>query len=261
VERALQQGQAAEAQRLLEEELTKNPEAPWIDQVLFKLAQIYEQQEKFAEARLAYSAILDKFPASTLQSQAQSRLGAINVALFLSPTITESDVAYEVRSGDTLGQIASSNRTTVDLIKKANNLSNDIIRPKQRLKIPKGTFRIAVDKSQNEMLVTLNEQFFKSYPVATGKNNSSPVGSFKIINKIPNPVWYHEGAVVPADSPANILGTRWMGFDKPGFGIHGSVDPEGIGKQVTAGCVRMHNQDVEELFTLVPVGTEVSIAD
>ena len=67
--------------------------------------------------------------------------------------------------------------------------------------------------------------------------------------------------MVPPDSPENILGTRWLGIDKQGYGLHGSVDPTSIGKQVTAGCVRMTNKDVEELFDIVPVGTDVMIVD
>jgi lipoprotein-anchoring transpeptidase ErfK/SrfK len=52
-----------------------------------------------------------------------------------------------------------------------------------------------------------------------------------------------------------------MGISHPGYGIHGSTDPSSIGKQATAGCVRMHNRDVEELYAIVPVGTEVVIED
>ena len=66
---------------------------------------------------------------------------------------------------------------------------------------------------------------------------------------------------MPPDSPENILGTRWLGFDKKGYGIHGSVDPSAIGQYVTAGCVRMTNADVEELYAILPVGAEVTIVD
>ena len=52
-----------------------------------------------------------------------------------------------------------------------------------------------------------------------------------------------------------------MGIEEEGYGIHGSVDPDAIGSQVTAGCVRMLKQDVEELYAIVPVGTEVTIVD
>ncbi|MBI3321107.1 MAG: L,D-transpeptidase [Candidatus Omnitrophica bacterium] len=135
------------------------------------------------------------------------------------------------------------------------------MRPQQKLKVPKGHFSIVVDKSQNQLLLTEDNQFVKNYSVATGKENSTPAGTFKIVTKIPNPVWYKQGAVVPPESPENILGTRWLGIDKPGYGIHGSIDPEAIGKQVTAGCVRMRNHDVEELFDIVPVGTDVTVVD
>ena len=87
------------------------------------------------------------------------------------------------------------------------------------------------------------------------------MGTFKITTKLVNPVWYKSGAVVPPDSPENILGTRWMGFDLEGYGIHGTTSPESIGTQATAGCVRMLNNEVEELYTFLPQGTEVTIVD
>ena len=49
--------------------------------------------------------------------------------------------------------------------------------------------------------------------------------------------------------------------DFPGYGIHGTVEPESIGKQVTAGCVRMRNEEVEQLYMLIPTGTQVKIVD
>ena len=66
---------------------------------------------------------------------------------------------------------------------------------------------------------------------------------------------------MPAESPENILGSRWMGLSERGYGIHGTVDPKSVGQQVTAGCVRMLNSEVEELYTIVPAGTEVTIVD
>ena len=81
--------------------------------------------------------------------------------------------------------------------------------------------------------------------------------------KLPNPVWYKttsSGAkeTIPPGDPKNELGTRWIGF-KPAYGIHGTIDPKSIGKAMSNGCVRMHNEDVEELYDLVVVGTPVKI--
>jgi lipoprotein-anchoring transpeptidase ErfK/SrfK len=82
-----------------------------------------------------------------------------------------------------------------------------------------------------------------------------------INSKLENPTWYHAGAIVPPDSPKNILGTRWLGIDYPGYGIHGTTIPESIGTQATSGCVRMLNSEVEELYSIIPYGTKVKIKD
>ena len=260
-ERAIQKGDWTSAQTTLEGVVATFPDAPVTADALLKLGQVYEQQKDLIRARDTYRLLLEKFPSSPLVEQAQGRLGSVNVTLLFSSAVTDHDLAYEVKPGDTLGKIAEANHTTVELMKRANGLTGDVIRVKQKLKVPARHFSIVVDKSQNQLLLTDENQFFKFYAVATGKDNSTPVGTFKIVNKVPNPIWYKQGAVVPPDSPENILGTRWMGFDKESYGIHGSVDPTDIGKQVTAGCVRMHNADVEELFAIVPLGTEVTIVD
>lgn len=259
-EHAAKRGDWATAQSKLQELIAAYPDSSEADDALFQLGQVQEQQQ-LIDARTTYRQLLEKFPDSPLVNQAQTRLGVVNVALLFSRQITEADAGYEVKPGDSLGKIAEEFHTTIEYLKQANGLASDVIRPNQRLKVPKDKFSIVVDKSQNQLLLTQDNQFVKIYPVATGKDNSSPIGPFKIVNKIVKPVWYTQGAVVPPDSPENILGSRWMGLDKAGYGIHGSVDPSGIGHQVTAGCVRMYNADVEELYTIVPIGTDVTIVD
>jgi lipoprotein-anchoring transpeptidase ErfK/SrfK len=113
------------------------------------------------------------------------------------------------------------------------------------------------------ILKTKDEEIVKTYTVATGANNLTPVGTFKIVEKIPNPPWFKSGAAkpIPPQDPENILGTRWLGLSVPSYGIHGTTDPKSLGKQVTQGCVRMANSDVEELYIIVPKGTEVTIVD
>ena len=120
---------------------------------------------------------------------------------------------------------------------------------------------LLINKSQNVLFLKSGEEVLKIYHVSTGKNNITPVGTFKIATKIENPVWFKNGgAPIPSESPENELGSRWMGFDTdPHYGIHGTLHPETIGQQVTDGCVRLKNEDVEELFDIIPVGTEVVI--
>jgi lipoprotein-anchoring transpeptidase ErfK/SrfK len=118
-----------------------------------------------------------------------------------------------------------------------------------------------IDKSQNTLALKSDEEILKTYVVSTGMNNSTPTGKFKIVNKLINPTWFKTGVIVPSGSPENILGSRWMGFDIAGYGIHGNHDPQSLGKQATQGCVRMSNSDVEELYAIVPIDTEVTIVD
>jgi hypothetical protein len=193
----------------------------------------------------------------------KEKIEDLNIEILFSNTICPDSELYRVKRGDTLGKIAKRYNTTIELLKKANNLTSDIIRVGQDIKVPRVEFSLVVDKSQNLLFLKKGEDIFKTYTVSTGKDNSTPVGEFKIKTKVKHPVWYRTdiGAVVPAESPENILGTRWLGFDLAGYGIHGTTEPENLGKQVTQGCVRMKNEDVEELFSIVPLETIVIILD
>jgi len=175
---------------------------------------------------------------------------------------TSQTVVYEVQIGDTLGKLAQNYGTTIDLIKKRNNLKSDVIQVGQQLSIWTGKFNIFVSKSKNILVLKNNNENVKTYTVSTGKDTSvTPVGEFTIVSKLVNPVWFNKGVTVPAGSPTNALGTRWLGFNLPSYGIHGTIEPKTIGSYETAGCVRMRNEDVEELYSLIPVGTKVVIVE
>lgn len=99
----------------------------------------------------------------------------------------------------------------------------------------------------------------KIYPVAVGKEETpSPAGEFEIVNRLTNPTYYHPGTVV-GPGVSNPLGTRWIGLNQKGYGIHGTNAPKSIGKAASHGCIRMAKKDLEELFTLVQVGDKVQI--
>ena len=181
--------------------------------------------------------------------------------LLFSPEADTHSIFYQVQPHDNLTAIARKHNTTAELLKKINHLAGDKLVLGKKLKIPTYKFSLVVDKSQNSLILKGDEEVLKTYVVATGKNNSTPIGVFKITNKLVNPTWYKQGAVVPPDSPANELGARWIGISKPGYGIHGTIHPETLGRQVTAGCVRMKNEEVEELYSFVPPGAEVTIVD
>ncbi len=168
-------------------------------------------------------------------------------------------VLYEVKKGDNLTRIAKQHQVTVDFIKKINGLTGDKIIPGQQLKIPSYKLSLWIDKSDNTLILKGDEDVLKAYAVSTGKDSSTPEGNFKITDKLENPTWYSSGAVLAPGDKDNQLGTRWLGITAKGYGIHGTIEPDKIGQSVTAGCVRMKNEDVEELYGLVPPGTDVTI--
>lgn len=200
-------------------------------------------------------------PAQGIQSVSSEAAETQAFKTMLSPEPDGHSIVYEVKAGDNLTVISKRQNTTVDLIKKVNFLTTDRLRPGMQLKIPTYKFSVVVDKSQNTLLLKGDEEVLKTYTVSTGTGNSTPVGVFKITDKLVNPTWYKAGAVVPYGSPENVLGTRWLGFTLKGYGIHGTSEPEKLGRQVTAGCIRMRNEEVEELFSLVPSGMEVTVVD
>ena len=213
-------------------------------------------------AKELYKKILADFPDFDKVEEVQKKLEDLNTRIILSKIETPSTVIHMVVAGDSLEKIAKKYNTTVALIKKSNDLKSNVIRIGQRIRIWKGVFSVFVDKSQNILMLKSDDEIVKVYAVSTGANNSTPVGTYKIVVKQKNPVWFSKGKVIPPESPENVLGTRWMGFDNPpDYGIHGTVDPQNIGKQVTAGCVRMRNTEVEELYDLLPEGTQVTIVD
>jgi len=183
----------------------------------------------------------------------------LNEKLMFSRTITPESTLHTVVEGESLYTIARKYGTTSALIRRMNGLEKETIYPGMKLKVVTGTFFIRVDKSQNTLRLFLNDKPMKTYQVATGRDNSTPTGDFTVVTKLKNPTWYKPGAVIEPGSPDNHLGTRWLGFDQPGYGIHGTTQPKLIGQQVSHGCVRMLNEDVEELYDIVPQGIKGTI--
>ena len=101
----------------------------------------------------------------------------------------------------------------------------------------------------------------RDYPISIGTElNPSILGETTIINKVAHPTYYPSRGGGPIEpGPENPVGTRWLGLGFPGYGIHGTNNPESIGSPASSGCIRMQNADVEELADLVQVGTAVKL--
>jgi hypothetical protein len=120
--------------------------------------------------------------------------------------------------------------------------------------------RVIVVSLEDHMLALVEDgQVKKVYPVAVGKPSTpSPVGTFTIERRVANPTYQHNGKTV-LPGPHNPVGTRWMGLSKHGYGIHGTNEPNSIGKAASHGCIRMAKADLEELYPLVTEGDTVEL--
>ena len=98
----------------------------------------------------------------------------------------------------------------------------------------------------------------KRYKVGIGKDGTSPIGEFTIKDKLVNPTYYGPDGVIAADDPKNPLGEYWIDIGDS-YGIHGTIEPDSIGKAESRGCIRMTNKDAEEVYGFLGVGAKVII--
>ncbi|WP_109590351.1 L,D-transpeptidase family protein [Psychrobacter immobilis] len=127
--------------------------------------------------------------------------------------------------------------------------------------------RVVANKADKTLYAYNGDKLVATYPTTIGSDATpSPQGSFKIINKVKMP-WYKATVGKGADKQIHMLppgpnspvGVVWMGLSKPSYGIHGSPKPEGISRQASAGCVRLTNWDVLEVYANIENGATVEL--
>lgn len=144
--------------------------------------------------------------------------------------------------------------------------------------IPPAEVWIRIVKSKFELYLYKGNQIIKSYKIGIGKNEGdkqkvgdmrTPEGDFYIISIHDSRNWTHDfkdgkGPIKGAYGPWFLR--LYTGADRTksgkswsGIGIHGTHDPSSIGKNVSEGCIRMNNKDIEELKKFVKIGTRVII--
>jgi lipoprotein-anchoring transpeptidase ErfK/SrfK len=126
---------------------------------------------------------------------------------------------------------------------------------------------IVITRGENKLRLFDGKRLVRVFSVATGQAiYPTPAGIWFIKDKQKNPWWYPptydawaKGLKPVPPGPTNPLGTRWMGLNAPGVGIHGTDAPSSIGYSASHGCIRMQVPDAEWLFPRVRVGTPVVI--
>lgn len=156
---------------------------------------------------------------------------------------------YVVEAGDTFESIAGNfNITSRQLLYSNYGIDPNDLYEDQILCIPvaPSPVSVSVDVGERRLAVYRNGRVFRTYTIMI-ESPSTPIprGTFTVLNK--------------QVDPGVERGARWIGLSEAGFGIHGTNTPEFIDVVATGNNIVMSNQDVSELFNLVPVGTAISI--
>lgn len=187
--------------------------------------------------------------------------------------------------GETLAEAGLRHGIGHVAMQKANpNLPpNQVLSTSTRLLIP-GQFTlpkaprkgIVVNLAEHRLYYfPSDENLVITFPVGIGRKGwETPLGITKVVAKERNPVWHpsqklraeaeSNGFSLPEyfpASPYNPLGKYALRLGWSGYLIHGTNNTRGIGEQVSAGCIRMQEEDIEYLYSRVKTGTEVRVLE
>ncbi|WP_422657646.1 L,D-transpeptidase family protein [Paenibacillus sp. EC2-1] len=115
----------------------------------------------------------------------------------------------------------------------------------------KQSLEVIIDRKNHRLGVVSGSVLIRNYEVGLGRDEKTPLGDFRISDKVIN----------PNGSATGTYGSRGMQLSDSNYAIHGTQDINSIGGNESEGCIRMHRKDVEELFDLVPMGTKVRIEE
>lgn len=232
---------------------------------------------RLVEARAALSRLLTDTRQSLSATDRQAvrdKLTDLNWTLIFSSRVVPGDPLTEshtIQDGEFLAHVAPRYNTTYQLIEYVNGINANRIRLGQKVKVVKGPFHAVVHKSEFRMDLFLpgpdkNWVYIRSFEVGLGEDDSTPVGNWIVRRggKVANPAWTNPrtGQTYTADDPKNPIGEYWIGLEGAddrtkglaGYGIHGTIEPDSIGRQMSMGCLRLRPDDIALVYKLLVDG-------
>ena len=256
---ALQGGKAQEARDVFTDLLKRFPSHPAGARAALELSKMYAQAGDEANRRNVLAYAVAGLPDGDARATVVTELNRINGEIVFSRKVGLGGSEYVVKSGDSLFKIGQRFKVPANFIKRINYMTSDRLDVGQRLKVMQGPFDVIIEKAKFRLTIYHNGAWVKEYRIGLGKENSTPEGEFVVRNKLIDPVWDPPGPeYAPSKSPTNPLGPRWIGFNGE-YGIHGTIEPQSIGKSESRGCIRMLNEDVIEVYDLLVEGSKVTV--
>lgn len=217
-------------------------------------------------ARALMLSILRRKEAESLRDYLERRLAQANEKLIFEDRPMPGKVAHTVAAGESVGKISRLYNTTQDYLFKVNRIVNAsrISIGRELWVLNRPVFELVVSRRSLTAALSLNGDFFKRYAVGVGP--AAAVGEYVLKTRVRQPAYRRaRQKAIPFGSPGNILGKIQLPL-KAASGatsasLHGTWDVSTLGTVCEEGGVRFSNADIEELTTLLPLGTKVVITE
>ena len=185
---------------------------------------------------------------------------------------------HKVQAGEYLSTIGNTYRIPYQLIERINDIDARRLQAGQGVQVIKGPVHAQIDKSDYRMDLYIQDPdglriYLKSYTVGLGEFDSTPIGKWMVkpgskvgpANGGPSWVNPRTGERYDRNDPNIPIGEYWMALeglddntrDKKGYGIHATNDQESIGRQESMGCIRMRDEDVDQVFYTLFEGASI----
>jgi hypothetical protein len=178
---------------------------------------------------------------------------------------------YVTQSGDTIDRIAQRYNVPWQLLARINGLmppgasnadsaAKDQPLPVGRvLKVIRGPFDAVVHLDRRELTLMVGSRYAGRFAIGIGRDQPKLEGEYTVCNKTLNPTYYGpDGINIGPNDPKNPLGGAWIGLTDR-IGIHGTSDPQSIGRDDNRGAICTSDRDLQDLYGILSVGSRVTI--
>ncbi|MCA9244621.1 MAG: L,D-transpeptidase family protein [Phycisphaerales bacterium] len=225
------------------------------------------QSGRLIDARAEVNRVFQSARSPAARADARRMLQKLGEETIFSRSFRDADPLveiYTIQSGDNLVNIGKQFDVPYEIIESINGITPTRIRPGQKIKVPRGPFHARISLSEFRMDVYLNDTFVRSYAVGIGRDNGTPSGKWVVRTRLRNPTYYPPASsdlkeVIRPEDPRNPLGGYWIALEgvegdtigQEGFGIHGTNQPETVGKSASLGCIRMLADDIRDVYGML----------
>jgi hypothetical protein len=218
------------------------------------LSKFYDHPEVPADMAKRITALLDQLAGTVIYSRQHH----------LEP-------AYTTQPGDTLGRLAERYSVPWQLLAKINGLmppgasnadstvEDRPLTPGTVLKVVRGPFDAVIHLDRRELTLMVRDCYAGRFPIGIGRDQPKLEGKYTVRDKTLRPTYYAlDGVTIGPNDPKNPLGGAWIGLTDR-IGIHGTSDPQAVGRDDNRGTICTSERDVQDLYGILSVGSRVTI--